>query len=135
MRLPHKAHLAIVDGERFVPMINNGSPDEPSLGEVASPELDGQNYSAGVRHQDEVGQRHGRTDLDELAHAAAVAEWLNRAALDGMFERLAIVADPKSLGEMRRHYHKALQDVLIAEEAKTVGGEPLSRIESKLLSA
>ena len=36
---------------------------------------------------------------------------------------------------MRRHYHKALQDVLIAEEAKTVGGEPLSRIESKLLSA
>ena len=88
-----------------------------------------------MRHQDEVGQRHGRTDLDELAHAAAVAEWLNRAALDGMFERLAIVADPKSLGEMRRHYHKALQDVLIAEEAKTVGGEPLSRIESKLLSA
>lgn len=135
MRLPHKAHLAIVDGERFVLMINNGSPDEPSLAEVASPELDGQNYSAGVRHQDEVGQRHGRTDLEELAHAAAAAEWLNRAALDGMFERLAVVADPKSLGEMRRHYHKALQDLLIAEEAKTVGGEPLSRIEAKLLSA
>ncbi|QNE05845.1 host attachment protein [Croceicoccus marinus] len=135
MRLPHKAHLAIVDGERFMLMINDGSPDEPSLREVASPDLDGQNYSAGVRHQDEVGQRHGRTDLEELAHAAAAAEWLNRAALDKMFDRLAIVADPKSLGEMRRHYHKALEEVLIAEEAKTVGGESLSRIESKLLSA
>ena len=34
-----------------------------------------------------------------------------------------------------RDSHKALEEVLIAEEAKTVGGESLSRIESKLLSA
>jgi protein required for attachment to host cells len=135
MRLPHKAHLAIVDGERFVVMLNDGSPDDPALREFASPELDGQNFSAGVRHQDDIGQRHGSTDLNELAHAAAAAEWLNRAALDKTIERLAIVADPKSLGEMRRHYHKALQDILIAEEAKTLTGQPVSRIESKLLSA
>ncbi|GGD71166.1 baeRF12 domain-containing protein [Croceicoccus mobilis] len=134
MRLPHKAHLAIVDGERFVLMINNGSPDEPSLSEVAKPELSGQNYSAGVRHQDDIGQQKGNTDLDELAHAAAAAEYLNRMAMDGKFERLAIVADPKSLGEMRRHYHKTLKDVLIEEEAKTVGGESISRIEEKLLA-
>lgn len=135
MRLPHKAHLAIVDGERFLLLINDGSPDAPSLTEVARPELDGQNYSAGVRHQDDLGQRHGRTDLEELAHAAAVAEWLNRAALENQIDQLAIVADPKSLGEMRRHYHKSLQGILVAEEAKTLTGEPISRIEAKLLSA
>lgn len=134
MRLPHKAHLAIVDGSRFMLMQNVGSHIEPSLKEIASPEVTGSNFSAGVRHQDHAGQRLGRTDLNELAHAAAVAEWLNRAILEGRIERLGIVADPKTLGEMRRHYHKALEAAIVAEEAKTVTGEPVSRIEKVLLS-
>lgn len=134
MRLPHKAHLAIVDGEGFVLMRNEGSPDEPNLKEIAKPDLTASNYSAGVRHQDDIGQRHGRTDLEELAHGAAVAEWLNSAVLDGTIEKVAIVADPKTLGEMRRHYHKKLEAALVAEEAKTLTGEPVSRIEKTLLS-
>lgn len=134
MRLPHKAHLAIVDGTTFTLMRNDGSPDSPSLTAVDKPEVEGSNFSAGVRHQDDIGQRHGRTDLNELAHAAAVAEYLNSAVLQGKIEKLAIVADPKSLGEMRRHYHKSLQAVLVAEEAKTMTGEPVARIEKVLLS-
>ena len=134
MRLPHKAFLAIVDGTGFALMRNEGTPDEPSLATIAEPEITGTNFSAGVRHQDETGQKLGRTDLAELAHAAAVAQWLNAAVLDGRIDRLAIVADPKSLGEMRRHYHKALEAALIAEEAKTLTGEPVTRIEKVLLA-
>ncbi|AKM11017.1 baeRF12 domain-containing protein [Croceicoccus naphthovorans] len=134
MRLPHKAHLAVVDGNKFVLMQNEGTPDSPSLKEVAKPELTASNFSAGVRHQDDVGRKLGRTDLDELAHAAAASEWLNAAVLDGTIEKLAVTADPKTLGEMRRHYHTKLQQALIAEEAKTLTGEPISRIEKVLLS-
>ena len=134
MRLPHKAHLAIVDGTSFTLHQNTGTPDKPSLTKIAEPDLTASNYSAGVRHQDHEGQRLGRTDLNELAHAAAVAEWLNAAVLNGRIERLAIAADPKSLGEMRRHYHKALTGALIAEEAKTLTSEPAERIERVLLS-
>ncbi|WP_066557768.1 host attachment protein [Croceicoccus bisphenolivorans] len=134
MRLPHKAHLAIVDGESFVLMRNEGSPDEPNLKEVAKPDLTASNYSAGVRHQDHVGQKLGRTDLEELAHAAAVAEWLNAAVLDGTIERIGIAADPKTLGELRRHYHKKLEAAIVAEEAKTMTGEPIARIEKVLLA-
>ncbi|WP_239805023.1 host attachment protein [Croceicoccus hydrothermalis] len=135
MRLPHKAHLAIVDGTRFVLMRNDGSPDEPKLSEQAKPDLDPTNFSAGVKHQDDAGQRTGATDLNELAHAAAVADWLNRAALDKTIETLAIAADPKTLGEMRRHYHKSLEAIIIGEEAKTLTGETTERIEKTLLSA
>ena len=134
MRLPHKAHLAIVDGTSFVLLQNTGTPDKPSLARIAEPDLAASNYSAGVRHQDHAGQKLGRTDLDELAHAAAVAGWLNTAVLNGRIERLAIAADPKSLGEMRRHYHKALTAALIAEEAKTLTSGPADRIERVLLS-
>ncbi|MBS7669713.1 host attachment protein [Croceicoccus gelatinilyticus] len=134
MRLPHKAHLAIVDGASFTLMRNDGSPDSPSLTSIDRPDVEGSNFSAGVRHQDDVGQRKGSTDLNELAHAAAVAEYLNQAVLQGKIDKLAIAADPKTLGEMRRHYHKSLEAALVAEEAKTVTGEPVARIEKVLLS-
>lgn len=134
MRLPHKAHLAIVDGASFTLMRNDGSPDSPSLTSIDRPDVEGCNFSAGVRHQDDVGQRKGSTDLNELAHAAAVAEYLNQAVLKGEIDKLAIAADPKTLGEMRRHYHKSLEAALVAEEAKTVTGEPVARIEKVLLS-
>jgi len=133
MRLPHKAHLAIVDGEGFILLRNEGSPDEPNLKHIAKPDLTATNYSAGVRHQDDAGQKLGRTDLEELAHGAAVAEWLNAAVLDGTIERIGIAADPKTLGEMRRHYHKKLEAAIVAEEAKTLTGEPVGRIEKTLL--
>ncbi|RVQ67802.1 attachment protein [Croceicoccus ponticola] len=134
MRLPHKAHLAIVDGEGFVLLRNDGSPDAPSLSEVAKPDLTATNFSAGVRHQDDGGQKTGSTDLNELAHAAAVSEWLNAAVLDGTIEKIGIAADPKTLGEMRRHYHKNLEAAIIGEEAKTLTGEPFARIEKTLLA-
>ncbi|MDT0575816.1 host attachment protein [Croceicoccus sp. F390] len=135
MRLPHNAHLAIADGNRFVLMRNAGSPDEPRLVQEAAPDLEGTNFSAGVRKQDEAGQRTGSTDLNELAYAAAVAEWLNKAVLENRIEKLGIAADPKTLGEMRRHYHKSLEAVLVGEEAKTLTGESTERIEKTLLSS
>lgn len=135
MELPHKSHVAVVDGERFVLFRNAGSSAEPRLEEARDIEVDGQNYSAGVRHQDPVSQRTGRTDLDELAHATAAAEWLNRAALDNKIERLVVVADPKSLGEMRRHYHGKLEDRLVGEVDKTMTGEPAERIAKVIAAA
>ena len=124
MKIPHMAHVALVDGERFVVMRNTGQIFEPRLEEVAEPDLDRTNYSAGVRHQDRVpeGFRTVSTELDELAHAAAAAEWLNAQVLAGEIEQLVVVADPRTLGEMRRHYHKELEARLAGELGKDVSG-------------
>jgi protein required for attachment to host cells len=137
MMIPHMAHVALVDGERFVLMRNVGQIFAPELEELAKPGLTKTNYSAGVRHQDRVpeGFVPTTTDLDELAHGAAAAEWLNERALTGEIEQLVVVADPRTLGEMRRHYHKALQARIVAELPKELSGESPQAVAAALAAA
>ncbi len=135
MKLPHKAHVAIVDGENFTVMRNAGQIFEPKLENAQKPDLSASNYSAGVKHQDDFGQQRGRTDLEELAHGAAAAEWLNAKAIANEIDELLIIADPKTLGEMRRHYHSELEKRLVGEIDKTMTGEPVDRIEKAIASA
>lgn len=135
MKLRNNAHVALVDGERFVVMRNAGQAFEPKLEQAARPELDATNFSAGVRHQDSASQQTGATDLNELAHGAAAAQWLNEKAIAGEIEELLVIADPKTLGEMRRHYHGELEKRLVGEIAKTMTGEPTTRIEAAIAAA
>ncbi len=135
MKVPHKAHVALVDGERFVLLRNEGQIFEPKLSKVSEPNLDPTNFSAGVKHQDSASQMSGNTDLNELAHGAAAAEWLNSKAIAGEFEELVVIADPKTLGEMRRHYHVELEKRLVGELDKALTHEPLDRIEKVLANA
>ena len=135
MKLPHKAHVAIVDGEHFIVMRNSGQPFEPKLDGAEKPDLSTTNYSAGVKHQDDVGRHLGSTDLDELAHGAAAAEWLNAKAIANEIDDLLVIADPKTLGEMRRHYHSELEKRLVGEIAKTMTGEPTATIEKSIVAA
>lgn len=135
MKVPHNAHVAVVDGTKFLVLRNAGQMFDPKLEKAETPNLDPTNFSAGIRHQDLSGQRNGSTDLNELAHAAAAAEWLNAQAKAGAIDDLIVVADPKTLGEMRRHYHTELQARLRGEIAKTMTGDPADRIAAALAEA
>ena len=135
MKIPHKAHVAVVDGESFLLMQNEGQAFEPRLKSLSRPDLSASNFSAGVKHQDDIGQRHGRTDLNELAHGAAAAEWLNGKAIANEIEDLLVIADPKTLGEMRRHYHGELEKRLVGEIAKTMTSAPARKIASAIVEA
>lgn len=135
MKLPHKAHVAVVDGENFVLYRNEGQPFEPKLRALDRPDLTASNFSAGVRHQDHIGQKLGRTQLDELAFGAAAAEWLNAKAIADEIERVLVIADPKTLGEMRKHYHSELEKRLAGEIGKTMTSEPAERIEKAIIAA
>ena len=136
MRIPSNAHIAIVDGENFTVMRNGGAPLEPKLDRAEQPDLSATNYSAGVRHQDNIGREKGTsTQLDELAHAAAAAEWLNSQCVSGDIADLLVIAGPKTLGEMRHHYHSELEKRLVGEIAKTMTGQPTDKIEQAIASA
>ncbi|TCD04302.1 attachment protein [Erythrobacteraceae bacterium CFH 75059] len=135
MKVPHNAHVAVVDGNRFVVMRNTGQMFEPKLSNPQTPSLEPTNHSAGIRNQDDAGRRTGSTDLDELAHAAAAADWLNAEAKAGRIDDLIIIADPKTLGEMRRHYHGELQSRLRGEVPKTMTNEPAERIAQVLAAS
>lgn len=135
MKLPHQAHVALVDGESFTLFRNTGQIFEPKLSKETSPDLDVTNYSAGVRHQDDIGQELGRTQLEELAHGAAVAEWLNSKAISGDLDQTLIIADPKTLGEMRQHYHTELEKRLVGEIDKTLTGASTKELEKAIADA
>lgn len=135
MKLPNKAHVALLDGENFILFRNDGQLFEPKLVEIAQPSLDSTNFSAGVQHQDDVGQKLGRTHLGELAHGTAATEWLNAKAIAGEIENLLIIADPKTLGEMRQHYHTELAKRVIGEIDKTLTGQPTGAIEDAIIAA
>jgi len=140
MLLPHGTVFAIVDGENFELYRNTGMEASPRLTALDTPDLEATNYSWGARDNDKVsrfqsGAPKDRLDkMEEAAHAAAVAQWLNSQVLAHEIDKLVVVADPKSLGEMRRHYHKELQGVLLGEVPKTLTGRPSQEIVQALHS-
>ena len=135
MKVPHGALVALANGERFKLMRNIGQPFEPKLESVEDYDLLLTNFSAGVRHQDPAGQRSGSTDIDELAHGAAIAEWLNAQTLKGGIEAIVIAADPKTLGQIRQHCHKELESRIVGDLAKDLTNSPMPEIERILAAA
>lgn len=73
--------------------------------------------------------------LEEDRFAAEVADMLKKRALKNDFESLIIVAPPKTLGEMRKHYHKEVSQRLSGELDKDLTGHQIADIEKALLSA
>jgi protein required for attachment to host cells len=84
------------------------------------------------------GGTMGETDyhqLEEDKFAAETAEMLKRRALNHEYESLIIIAPPKTLGELRKHYHKEVSDRLKGEISKDLTGHTVPQIEEALLKA
>lgn len=122
MQLPANAHVAIADGERFLLMRNAGTAAEPTLELTDEPDVSRSGESGAGGHHDPRSDDY--QTHDKLDHAAGIAGWLNNAVLQHRIEQLLIVADPDTLGEMRRHYHKETESALVGELDKQVTGMP-----------
>lgn len=121
MLLPHGAVVALVDGEKLELFRNSGNEAHPELVALPTPSLDETRHNAGQRQDSNRGNPSGHHHA-ENAHAAAVAVWLNGQVLDHKIEHLVVIAAPRTLGEMRRHYHKQLEAALLGEVAKDLAG-------------
>lgn len=121
MLLPHGTIVALVDGDRFELFRNTGNEATPELTAQATPALDLHNHSAGVRHDSNRGNPSGHHKMEDV-RAAAAAEWLNKQVLDHKIDNLVIIAAPRTLGEMRPHYHSRLEQALMGELAKDLVG-------------
>lgn len=122
MQVPANAHVALADGERFLLMRNVGSAADARLELVEEPSLKDEGESGAFGHNDPKSDDYH--EQDKLDHAASVANWLNRAVLQHKVEQLIVVAAPDTLGEMRQHYHKETQGVVMEEIAKQLTGMP-----------
>lgn len=122
MQLPHGAVIALVDGKQFELFRNSGNEADPVLAAMPSPDLDEHN-KAGSGGRDSSSANPTGHQIDEDAHAAAATSWLNHQVTGHKISHLVVVASPRTLGEMRRHYHKQLEGALVAELSKNLVGK------------
>ncbi len=73
--------------------------------------------------------------LEEDRFAAEAAEMLKKRALAHQFEKLIVVAPPRTLGELRKHYHKEVEHRLAGELGKDLTGHTVPDIEAALKAA
>ena len=71
---------------------------------------------------------------EEDRFAADTAAMLKARALGNDYQALVVVAPPKTLGELRKHYHKEVEKRLVAEVPKDLVNMPVPEIE-KILQA
>jgi protein required for attachment to host cells len=60
---------------------------------------------------------------------------LSSRVLTNKFSDIVIIAAPKTLGEMRKHYHKKLEEALVGEIAKDLTGHSIADIEKTIIAA
>lgn len=134
MQLPNGLVVAVVDGEILHLYSNSGDERAPKLVALEQGKIAGDHKSSDTGHQSSsANPDESRKDEDNFA--ASVAANLNKQVLDGEIEHLFIIATPKTLGELRKHYHKALEQKLIGELAKDLTGHSISDIEAALAKA
>jgi protein required for attachment to host cells len=133
MILPTGTTVAVADGETIRLFHNTGVKPGVHLVEItAAPPA--AHSGSGARHHTGSANPDGRR-LVEDDFAAATAAFLNRLSLDGTIEHLVVVSDPRTLGEMRKHFHRDLRGKIIGELAKDFSRRPLEDIASLIADA
>ncbi len=132
MQLSHGAIVAIADGEKLNMYRNTGTQADIKLETLDSVHPSGDNKGSGNRHYSSAGNPDA-SQLEEDSFAAATAAHLNKLALDGKFDQLVVIAAPRTLGELRKHWHKVLEAKLAAELSKDLTGHSVADIEAALI--
>ena len=134
MQLPKGTTVAVADGVTLHLYRNAGDEVHPKLTALPPATLGQVNRSSGDRHYSSSANPND-SQQREAGFAAATAAWLNEQALAGKIEHLYVIAAPKTLGELRRHYHKALESKLLGELAKDLTGHVVGDIETAITHA
>jgi protein required for attachment to host cells len=146
MQVPHNTFVVVADGRKMLFFRNEGDAEFPKLQverkQVQENPADRDQKTDAPGHTFDASGSAGRSayeevdfhQLEEDRFAAETAEMLKKRALRNEFESLIIVAPPRTLGELRKHYHKEVEKRLAAEVAKDLTGHPVAEIE-KILQA
>jgi protein required for attachment to host cells len=157
MRIPHNSCVLVADGRKMLFFRNEGDGEFPNL------EVERKRVDDNPVNRDQATDASGRTfssagtprtnsavsagannrsayeetdfhQLEEDRFAAEAADMLKERALRNEFDSLVVVAPPKTLGELRKHYHKEVEKRLAAEVAKDLTNMPVEEIERVLQS-
>ena len=145
MPIANNALVLVTDGRKTLFFRNEGDVNQIDLRTEAHDER--VDLSDGEMKTDAPGSNHqsvgnGRSSyeetdfhqLEEDRWAKTAAEEVNKRALSNDFEALAIIAPPKTLGELRKQLHKEATKRVVVEIAKEMTGRTIADIEKLLIS-
>jgi protein required for attachment to host cells len=134
MIVPNDTTVAVVDGRRLRLFRNKGVEPQIALVPLPDPELEVISQGSGSRHRSSPANPDARR-ITEDDFVLTAAEHLNREALAGKVASLVVIADPRTLGEMRRHLHASARGKVVGELAKDLTGHSVEEIQSALMKA
>lgn len=134
MDLPKGAIVAVADGEKLNLFRNTADDGSLKLTALPAANIDGEAKGSGGRHQSSSSNPDDKT-IDEDGFAAGVAKHLNQMTTSGTAAKLVIIAAPRTLGELRKHYHKTLSAALLGEVSKDLTGQSVAEVEKAVSAA
>jgi len=125
--LPHNAVVVVADGHSAI-IFRNVAKHGIELSQIEKVTPQSLSDPATTPQLDEISPR----DEEEADFALQLTRHLNAMVLKNKLDDVAIVADPSTLGIMRKHYHKELQMRLRRELAKTLTNSDIPAIQAAL---
>ncbi|KQX18110.1 MULTISPECIES: host attachment family protein [unclassified Sphingomonas] len=143
MRISHDALVLVADGRKSLFLRNEGDAEFLNL------VVEDQRAQAGLEDRDlktdapgramsQVGGRQGTMEepdyhqMEEDRFAKDTAELLARRVRQDGIDQLVVVAPPRTLGELRQHYDKAVEAKIVAEVDKDLVNHPIDKLEEVL---
>ncbi len=147
MPLANNALVLVTDGRKTLFFRNEGDAnqidlrteahdereDAHSAGDLATDAPGTVQQSAGYGHSTYEETDFKQLEEDRWAHNAA--ELVNKRALENDFDELAIIAPPKTLGELRKKLHKEAEKRVVCEIPKEMTGRPIPDIEALIVNS
>lgn len=145
MQVPNNGVVLVADGRKSLFFRNEGDAEFPNLA------VEDKDIHENPAHHEQASDTAGQSmktmdgrggsmeevdfhELEESRFAAETATVLKERALRNDYDSLVVVAPPRTLGELRKHYHKEVEKRLVAEVPKDLVNVPVAEIE-KILQA
>ncbi|WP_313452159.1 host attachment protein [Brevundimonas sp.] len=132
MKLSKGALVAVVDGEKLALFRNEGGV-EIRLKAIENPPIEDRVSGSAGRRSSEANPDNDTQAEDGFA--MGVAQVLNKWVVTNKIDELLVIAAPKTLGELRKHWHKDLQAKLAGEIAKDLTGHSTDQIAAAVEKA
>ena len=141
--LAHGAWVLVADGEKALFLENVTDGQDPYLKvvriEIQENPAHGEQVSdrPGRMPDDGAGQRSAMEDADwhliaKDRFASDMSDILYRLAHRNAFEKIVLVAPPRTLGTLRDKLHKQVSARVVAEVPKDMTNHPVDKIETLL---
>ncbi len=144
MMLPNNALVLVADGRKMLLLRNHGDESRIDLRleahqEQKNPPTREQGHDSPGRIFAGSGTRRSATEptdihqIEEDRFAAAAAQLLQERALNHDFNELVVIAPPRTLGELRKHYHKEVERRIIQEIPKDLTGFSVDDLQAAIV--